>query len=337
MALRMARLARPLLSMVLLCGTTLTAQQSAVPTDSDKDGLDDQTEQALMERFLPTFMMDAHDCSIVPAHFAAGTATPLADADNATLYAQAFPDATRRSIEVHYYHLWRRDCGKLSHALDAEHVSVLLQTESAHPTLEDWHATYWYAAAHEDTLCDASQITRASTLHATDHGATIWISAGKHASFLHEELCQRGCGGDRCKEMVKMQPTAIINLGEPQAAMHQTLWASSTAWPLRTKMSRSDMPEARLARLQTLPDTDIAWANPSKRPAQATIAAGTSTADALADSDRRTNTALALSTDQTTNALGVSYQKTKHALSTSIQGVGHFLGKKDAPATTDAH
>ena len=33
-----------------------------------------------------------------------------------------------------------------------------------------WKAVYWYAAAHENTVCDVSQIARAKTLHAEEHG-----------------------------------------------------------------------------------------------------------------------------------------------------------------------
>src|SRR5215467_6738015 len=75
-----------------------------------------------------------------------------------------------------------------------------------------WKAVYWYAAAHENTVCDVSQIARASTLHAEDHGARIWVSPGKHASYFNEMLCQRGCGADRCEDMTAMVPLQVINL-----------------------------------------------------------------------------------------------------------------------------
>ena len=133
-----------------------------------------------------------------------------------------FGGITEPMVEIHYYHLWKKDCGRMGHALDTEHVSVLIRASGTHSISSKWMATYWYAAAHEDTVCDASQISRASTLHAEDHGATVWISAGKHASFLNEELCRRGCGGDICEKMAPLSVSRIVNLGEIGMPMNRS-------------------------------------------------------------------------------------------------------------------
>jgi hypothetical protein len=221
----------------------------------------------------------------------------------------------------------------MGHALDTEHVSVLIRASGPESISSRWKASYWYAAAHEDTVCDASQISRASTLDAEDHGATVWISAGKHASFLNEELCRHGCGGDICEKMVPLSVSRIVNLGEPGMPMNGVLWISSSRWPLTTKMARTDFKPPVIAKLERLSDSDIAWVNPAKRPAQSTIAAGDSTIDALAASNQNTDTAISTAGNETGNALDKTYGNVKHALGTSAHNVGKFLrhGTPDAP------
>jgi hypothetical protein len=333
-------------SFVLLLGFSIAAHTQAVP-DTDHDGLNDAIEQTLLQQYAPRFMISSTDCSIQPAQFAPRIATPTVIADDSTIYGQATLHKTTAEtpaeIELHYYHLWRNDCGRLGHALDAEHIAVLLQAPTqasitANFNSKDWHAAYWYAAAHEDTVCDASQITRATTLKAEDHGATIWISAGKHGSFLNEELCRRGCGGDRCIESRELkQHPQIINLGEWDAPMNGAVWMASTRWPLKDKITRSDFPATRIAMLSKLSDADIAWANPAKRPAQAAILGANSGIDgaltgasaagnALANSGQSTDVALSLATDKTGNALGTATRSTGHAISKSLRAVRKALG-----------
>ena len=223
----------------------------------------------------------------------------------------------------------------MGHPLDAEHVSVLLRGRGGNPL--DWHAIYWYAAAHEDTVCDASQVTRAATLHAEDHGATIWISAGKHASFLNEELCHHGCGGDRCIGPEPMKIAALLNLGELPTPMEGAVWVHSPRWPLDEKMRRSDFGSIRVDRLEALPATDIAWANPSLRPVEATISGGNAAIDgtfvgaaattvAVAQSHRRTDTALVVAGGHTDNALSNSGRNTGHALAKTYRKVRKAVG-----------
>jgi hypothetical protein len=307
------------------------------PVDSDHDGLSDNLEQALLIQFKPIFMVSQGDCSEVPAEFAPENPNPIVWAEDATIYGQVFPRSfggtTELMVEIHYYHLWKKDCGRMGHPLDTEHVSVLIRASGTDPISSKWKATYWYAAAHEDTVCDASQISRASTLHAEDHGATVWISAGKHASFLNEELCRRGCGGDICEKMAPLSVSRIVNLGEIGTPMNGALWTSSSRWPLRTKMIRTDFQPPAVTRLESLPESDIAWVNPAKRPAQSTIAASDSTIDALVASNQNTDVAISTAGAATGNALDKTYGNVKHALGASVHSVGKFLrhGTGDAP------
>jgi len=109
-----------------------------LPADLDRDGIDDDVEQALLVQFAPTFMISGDECDTLPAEFAPGSVVPCVVSKNGAIYGQVFPNG--RFTEIHYYHLWSRDCGRFSHKFDVEHVSFLLA--------EDHKALYWYAAAH---------------------------------------------------------------------------------------------------------------------------------------------------------------------------------------------
>src|ERR1700742_5186746 len=195
------------LSALLIFGIA-AANAQITAADSDRDGFSDQLEQSLLTQFSPHFYIGQQECAGLPAAFQPGQLQPTPLAEGGTVYGQVFPvkiaGATAPMAEIHFYDLWARDCGAHGHQLDAEHVAVLVEASGPDLSAAKWKAVYWYAAAHENTVCDVSQISRASTLHAEDHGATVWISPGKHASYLNEELCRRGCGGDLCENMTPL-------------------------------------------------------------------------------------------------------------------------------------
>ena len=319
----------------LLCLAASALGQSPGGRDSDHDGLSDGFENALLQRFAPRFMISSEDCSARPARFLSGVTDPTVAQDDGSIYGQATlhvpPRNEAQQIELHFYHLWRTDCGRLGHPLDAEHVAVLLQIlpreklDAWDPMA--WSALYWYAAAHEDTVCDASQITRASTLNATSHGPVVWISSGKHASFLNEELCRHGCGGDRCVQSTMLTSSPVINLGERNAPMNGAAWLASSRWPLKEKLSRSDFRADRLTRLERLPSPDIAWADPAKRPAQAAILGGNDAVDGVLTGSHATGGALAMSAQSTDTALSVAGASTADSLKTAIHKTGGALRK----------
>jgi hypothetical protein len=320
------------LANLLPCALLYSQQDDAASSveDSDRDGLSDSLEAELLAAFAPTFMVSRTDCSIMPAQFAHGISKPTVVADDGTIYGQAFPRKDQvREVELHYYHLWRKDCGELGHALDTEHVSALIQVDNdARPAI----ALYWYASAHEDTICDASHLTRAETIGAEKRGATVWISGGKHASFLSEDLCMHGCGGDRCDQMEPLKVRAIVNLGEADAPMNSIAWLLSSNWPLQQKMRRSDFTDVRLVRVNRSPQTDVVWTNPSQRPAQAAILGFNAGIGGAATGARATDTALVVTNDNTGAALEAASSKTGNALSKSSRSVWKAL-KKSADRT----
>ncbi len=290
--------------------------------DSDHDGISDSVEAALLMQFAPQFMVSPGDCSRAPALFVPFRSEPAVEDDDGTIYGQAFPRENR--VELHYYHLWRQDCGEMGHNLDAEHVSALLGYDR---DTGGWRALYWYAAAHENTICDASQLTRATTVDAEITGARIWISYGKHASFLDRNICTQGCGGDRCSGMAPLTIKNLINLGEPSAPMNGAVWVDSPAWPLAVKLRRTDFTKSRIDRLERLPQPDIAWANPAKRPAQSVILGGNDALGGAATGARATNTALIVADDNTGAALNSGTTSTGNALTKSFRGVKKALHK----------
>jgi hypothetical protein len=351
--MRYLRRSAPLLLVVALLAPTVPRNAPAqepeqkIAIDSDNDGMSDALEQALLIQFAPTFMVGRHDCSDIPAEFEPDRKTPTVKAENGTIYGQVFPAKSSGdalpAAEIHYYHLWRSDCGPHGHPLDTEHVAVLVSASESQPDTAKWKANYWYAAAHENTVCDASQIARASTLHAEEHGAKVWISPGKHASYLNETLCHAGCGADRCVDMVALSPGKIVDLGEPGHPMNGSIFIASSEWPLMGKMSNTNFPPEPIARLNRLPNTDIAWFSAGKHPARKVVAVSSSTeqviaggahdtTSALSDAGTSTGAAISVAQDGTGNALQRTYRHTIDALGASARHVGDALHLSQKPA-----
>ena len=333
--MRTVRRSIPVFFVLLLFTTVLThgaiAQQPDLKAgpDSDQDGISDALEQSLLLQFAPTFMVDRRDCSVLPAEFTPDSPVPTVNAENGVIYGQVFPAKSAAgnlpTAEIHFYHLWRTDCGPHGHPLDAEHVSVLVTASDRDLAIAKWKALYWYAAAHEDTVCDVSQITRASTLQAEQSGATVFVSPGKHASYFSEKLCRSGCGADKCVDEVALPHGAIINLGEVGHPMNGAVFIASNQWPLIDKMTNTNFPPEPIARLDQFPDTDIAWFNPGKHPAQGIIANSNTTRQAIASGANGTTSSLAAAQNNTGNALQKTAKATGSALAATARHVGEAL------------
>ena len=321
-------------------GATAHELENKADLDSDHDGMSDALEQALLVQFAPRFMVSRHDCAGLPARFTPNVENPTMKAEDGTIYGQVSPAKSSGSdlstAEIHYYHLWASDCGPHGHPLDAEYVAVLVSATDHNLDAAQWKAVYWYAAAHENTVCDVSQITRASTLGAEKSGARVWISPGKHASYLNQKLCHTGCGADRCEDEVALRPGKIVNLGEARYPMNGSVFIASSEWPLKDKMNEMNFQAEPIARLNLMPDTDIAWFSAGRHPAQGIIADSSATEQAIADSASLTTSslskagsatglAISVTRDDTGNALQKSYGHTIHALGTSARRVGGAL------------
>jgi hypothetical protein len=318
------RVLPPLIVLALLA--PLAGAQSAA--DADADGIDDALEQALLARFLPDFQVGEQDCDLRPARFEAGSITPRRVARDGTIYGQVSPGPRGDGeLELHYYHLWNFDCGAPSHPLDAEHVSALVRAggERAGPAAagvpaDRWTATHWYAAAHEDTACDASHGARAASLDAAAQGPVVWISEGKHASFLDPGVCEKACGADRCDRTVPLAVAAVVNLDERGAPMNGADWIASDAWPLAEKLE-TDFGDAVLAALDAAADGDVV-----------TVAPGTP----MRHFATHTTRGLSRGRRETGSALGRGGREAGAAIRRGLGAVGAALGLSGEVATDGA-
>lgn len=316
-----------LMILPLVVVSAFARAQEPLDVDTDHDGLSDVREQAILERFVPRFQVSRADCAGKPALFEEGVLKPTVMERDGTVYGQVTPRVSAAGgdalVEVHFYDLWSVDCGRMGHPLDAEHVSVLLRAKTMDSPVEDWRGVYWFAAAHEGTVCDASQVATAKVLDAERQGATVWLSAGKHGAFLSEPMCTQGCGGDRCSEMAPLVAARVINLGEPGYVMHGAIWVASPAWPLAAKM-KSDFSAAAIARLEHGEGVPVEM-NGAHGSVKGTIYVANSVADGVGTSGTNTGAALNTADDKTESALAKSAKATGGALKRSTKAVGRFL------------
>lgn len=279
----------------------------AASQDLDRDGVADLLEQALLEKFAPTLLLVKGECDDLPASFAPNVLSPRVVARDGTLYGQAFriPSADDRVlVELHFFHLWARDCGRRGHDLDAEHVSAIVSAAGLDAPAYAWIADVWYAAAHEGSVCDASSGARASVIGAEAFGPRVFVSSGKHASYLAPGQCKSGCGGDECGDDRVVAPSRIINIGERGAPLNGALWIHSDRWPLQEKL-RSDFDPALRARLY---DSNVDHVVPLMRHwrgPQAPVLAG----------------------DTALDGLEIASESTRGALVTAKRAVGKFFRK----------
>lgn len=216
--------------------------------DLDRDGIPDDFEQHLLEKFAPTLLLAAGECDGLPASFVPWSPTPRVQARDATLYGRAFRAPARDgrdAIELHFFHLWANDCGRIGHDLDAEHVSAIVSASRPDAPAPAWIAEAWYAAAHEDSVCDASSGANARVIGAEAVGPRVFVSRGKHASYFDRGQCKWGCGGDECGADRAVVAERIINIGEIDAPLNGAIWTRSGGWPMHEKFRSDFDPELR--------------------------------------------------------------------------------------------
>jgi hypothetical protein len=270
----------------------------AAAQDLDRDGVPDRLEQALLERFAPTLLLTADECDGAPASFEPFAREPRVSAKDGTIYGQAFRAASGHDavdIELHFFHLWSRDCGRFGHDLDAEHVSAIVSAPSLQSPPSAWSAGVWYAAAHEGSACDASSGAPARAIGAHASGPRVFVSRGKHASYFDRGQCRWGCGADECGDARQLAPSVVINIGEVDAPLNGATWVHSERWPLAKKLASDFSPELR-ARFDARRDNAIVSLMLRRRAPQAPVLAGDTALDGLATAIVSTRDALATAT-----------------------------------------
>ena len=253
-------------------------------------------------------MISAQDCAVGPARFEPGVSGPKPVAADGTIYGQVFPVPGSSKIEIHYYTLWDKDCGRVRHPLDAEHVSAIVADGS-----ESAKALYWYAGAHEKTACDISSGARAEAIDAQEHGPRVWSSAGKHALYLRKAMCAHGCGADSCEDAVELSNRGpIINIGELKSPSNGSQWVASPAWMLSDKMDSDFAPEM-IARLDaTSGETVITVRGNSS--IRGTIQGSDAVLGGAASGAQHTGAALDTANDHTSSSLGKATRATGKSL-----------------------
>jgi hypothetical protein len=303
----------------------------AVAQDLDRDGLPDALEQALLERFLPTLVLSADECDGRPAAIRPGSVDPVVMARDGTLYGHVTIRATRDQaveVEVKYFHVWGRDCGRPGHAWDAEHVSALVYAPGLDAPLDAWQAEYWYAAAHEGTVCDASSGATAATLRASRVGPYVYVSRGKHASYLARGQCKWGCGSDLCDSPGEpLTRAGVVNVGEPDAPLNGATWMHSGQLALADKLATDFAPTVR-ARFDVDPPTTVQALRIHLRPLQAPILGGDTGLDALIAAGRAAADALASSGEAAATAAEATGRAVGTALSRTVKGIAWFLRRR---------
>lgn len=307
---------RPLCCLVLLL-SGLLGNSTAAAQDLDRDGLPDALEQALLERFLPTFVISAGECDGLPASMLPDRRDPVVAERDGTVYGHVsrVPGAAGVvDLEIKYFHLWGRDCGRPSHDLDVERVSTLVRASSIDALPDAWRAVYWYAAAHEGTVCDASSGAAAETLRASNGGPFVYVSRGKHASYLNRGHCKWGCGSDLCDPGSPSPHAAVVNVGEIEAPLNGATWIRSGKWSLAAKLA-PDLNEARRAQFDARP-TSVLALRIGLRPYQAPILGGDTGLDALVASGEAALDAVTTGAA----AAGTAVESAAKAVGTSVTG-----------------
>ena len=305
-----------LISLSVLRGAATAQIAASTPMiDSDGDGISDEQEQVLLERFRPTFMVSRTDCAIRPARFEPNHTDPKVLVADGTIYGQVFPAPGNR-VEIHYYTLWDKDCGRMKHPLDAEHVSVLISLEPEEVPKE----LYWYAGAHEKTSCEMSSGGRADAGLLHDDHPAVWSSAGKHALYFQKEMCGHGCGADLCKDNIELPNAgAVINIGELNRPMNGSSWVKSSAWPLSDKMD-TDFTRDVIVQLDAAPVGTMLILR-GNRAMRGTIGGADAALDGGAIGAQHTGAALDTANGDTSNSLDAAAKATRRALNRAWQAV----------------
>jgi hypothetical protein len=143
----------------------------------------------------------------------------------------------------------------------------------------------------------------------------VWVSGGKHASFLRQDLCRGGCGADDCTIMLPLTPANLVNIGDPGAAMNGALWANSPRWPLAHKM-RSDFSDAVLARIEASTSDVVIEKNKLQVPVKP-----------LYHSADKTTGAISMAGEKTDAAMSAANASSSNAVDTATTKVGGFFNR----------
>ena len=176
-------------------------------------------------------------------------------------------------------------------------------------------------------MCDASSGARAATVRAADGGPYVYVSRGKHASYLARGQCKWGCGSDICEPGPPLGRSRVINMGEPDAPFNGATWLTSKRLTLARRLSTDFDPGLR-ARLDRQQPSTVQVLTVALRPWQAPILGGDTGLDALIMAGDAAAGAVA-STAEATSAAGASTGRAVGAaVGKTVRGLAWFLRLK---------
>lgn len=227
--------------------------------DADRDGIPDEFEDKLLEKFRPHWHINGDDSAGVPVRLKENEYEPLIADKNGTIYGQVFRlgkcmkkisqdnkygCTTYYFLEMHYISIWEGD--RLvwpfsQHIWDKEHISaravhIGLENPTCEPDyippnlvnvlwdVEKWRVDLWEFYAHQGTPCEKVRQVRGSF----EKGIDVWVSY-KHGVFPSLNSCNKflrfwcpdACFGD--KDLGSPNP---INVGEPFYPLNKAYWIS---------------------------------------------------------------------------------------------------------------
>jgi hypothetical protein len=176
-------------------------------------------------------------------------------------------------------------------------------------------------------VCDASSGATGQALRATQTGPFVYVSRGKHASYLNRGHCKWGCGSDICDPGPASPRASVVNLGEPEAPLNGAAWLRSRRWGLAGKLA-TDFDPALRARFDHDAPTTVLALRAGRRPFQAPILGGDTGLDALVEAGEAATLSLEAAADATATAVQATGNAAATAARKTLRGVGWFLRMK---------
>lgn len=172
----------------------------ATSSDADNDGIDDDVENTLAERFLPAISWDFDEYCPGPT-----PRTILFRARHPTIGGSP----ATNFILINYVQLYDEDCGFwFPHDGDNEAFLVFLKWDGS-----DWQFQSISATAHwgeSGWFCGDTA--------SASYDDMVWIGEAKHGTYADTSLC--GCwGGDTCDDTGLTLGHALYNAGEPYSPL----------------------------------------------------------------------------------------------------------------------
>jgi hypothetical protein len=192
------RFKRALLAFLAAATVTLVVTSRAPGTlvafsDNDFDGIDDNHEMELAQRFFPEIRHHSFEVCQLPL-----PATYIFRARHPSYQGQV----NTNFIAINYIRLFRYDCGPAGHDGDNEPFLVFLRWNGS-----DWQFDSVSATSHWGTACE---------VHTMSSAPLLWVGKDKHGIFADLGQCDSGAVcNNHCTWNGPTTSYQLFNVGEP--------------------------------------------------------------------------------------------------------------------------